>query len=381
MSDTLVGCLHFAAESSVIQTYHRPSLSPVRSLAAYRLANSQAIDGMLVEYMDDAYHVIGSYDAVLSGIMIASLQLPVGDTVRQLHIWTDDQSTSIRGVHIMMDSSVTHVLDASLGNSFSQASLQMNGSSLGSGIMLGLTAVVQPSSVRGSAASLLAMGFNFLDSPVSSAIAVDMPVIDLDSNLTYTPVYSSTSTIRVEGSAANITCKSTKITYTRRSAYAQQAVAQRYKQLLSSISQVQITRSNKLSSELQWLGLQSLPGGSNRTDEWKGQILDIFDTEAELITDGGITIEVETPSAEFMVPSGYEATCFLVYGSVRLVVDYTLTVTVFFDVDGNNSWTTQLAGQYVSQGHTVTIQSVAVRQIATATSTRRPKGEHLHICV
>jgi hypothetical protein len=80
----------------------------------------------------------------------------------------------------------------------SAASLKVKGASLGSGILLGITVATKPGT-----AELSAIGFSFLRMPVSSAITVDMPKIDID-KLVFKPQVSIESSIKC--AAAPLVC-------------------------------------------------------------------------------------------------------------------------------------------------------------------------------
>jgi hypothetical protein len=114
--------------------------------------------------------------------------------VQDLYLWTNATTAAVQGIYITMTSSVSARLTASNGWPLSQPSLKRSGSELGTGLLLGITAAAGPT------LALSAVGFAFLIPPVSTALAVDMPAIDIDS-MQFEPQQVTDSTISAIGGA------------------------------------------------------------------------------------------------------------------------------------------------------------------------------------
>jgi hypothetical protein len=94
----------------------------------------------------------------------------------------------VQGVYILTSTSQRF----NGGGGRSVASLTLKGADLGTGLLLGVTAAMQPETEL-----LSAISFNFLEVPVSSAIAIDMPSIAIE-ELVFMPQVSIQSSVRWE---------------------------------------------------------------------------------------------------------------------------------------------------------------------------------------
>ena len=98
--------------------------------------------------------------------------------VKDLYLWTNATTAVVQGIYITMTSSASARLAASNGWPLAQPSLKRSGSDLGTGLLLGITAAV---AAAGPTLAFSAIGFTFLMPPVSTALAVDVPAINIDS--------------------------------------------------------------------------------------------------------------------------------------------------------------------------------------------------------
>jgi hypothetical protein len=187
-----------ATSGWAVTSYHRAAgLNTVTSISAFRSPNGTTIDGVSVSYSNGEFDQIGSTNAVIRGTRVATLAIPVGDRVKELYVWVDQSTASVQGIHITMFSGAQ--LDGSQGGDFTKASLSLVAvGALGSGLLLGATAAIRPDT-----SALSALSFTFLGSPTSSAIAVDMAAIDIDS-LQYVPAFNSKSSVSSSGGSSQV---------------------------------------------------------------------------------------------------------------------------------------------------------------------------------
>jgi hypothetical protein len=171
---------HAAGANYQVTSYqHSPGIVAVTSISAYKASSaSTTVDGLVVTYTDGEYDNVGSLDAINSGVLISKLDIAPGDKVKELYLWTNSTTAVVQGIHITMTSSSSARLAASNNRSLAQPTLKGSGSDLGTGLLLGVTTAV---AADGPTLTLSAIGFTFLNRPVSTALAVDMPAIDIDS--------------------------------------------------------------------------------------------------------------------------------------------------------------------------------------------------------
>jgi hypothetical protein len=114
--------------------------------------------------------------------------VPAGEKIKELYLWTDLANRTVQGVYI-----VTTTMQKLRGygdRSLTQASLVVKSPNLATGILFGVTAATKPATEV-----LAAISFNFLLVPISSAIAVDMPSINIE-ELEFRPQVSIQSSTR-----------------------------------------------------------------------------------------------------------------------------------------------------------------------------------------
>jgi hypothetical protein len=174
-----------------------------------------------------------------------------------------------------------------------------------------------------------------------------MPLIDLD-QLQHRPIEAIDSRITMTGSASKATCPGYSVTATDSASLSTGADALRYRQLLSALGVPQKTHVARLSATLRWAGEQTLSTGATVTDYWSGEVYDLLDSPA------GRTVSrtIAAPRVEFDLLSEQKASCMFVYSQLDLVIDYTVTLQVMYDADGNSSWTASMPGRYMAVGHT-----------------------------
>jgi hypothetical protein len=306
------------------------------------------VDGLLVTFMNGQYSTVGSPDAVRGGVLIDDLEIQVGDTVKEIYLWTDSSAAAVQGIYITMASSATLRLAANLGRSLAQPNLKMSGAQLGSGILLGLAAATRPGSM-----ALAAVSFNFLSMPASVAIAFDMPAIDLE-KVQQEPQQQVQSSVSVTGGSGGSTCPEFSTTVTRKTVYAQPTSAQKYRQLMNGLGTPSSSATRLLAATLQWSGVQTLPSGGKLADNWNGQVVSAYDAAA-VTPEAGVSVTVSAPRVSFTVPSGQSAKCVFAFSTIQLTIPYTCTATLMYDAYGNSSWATSMqvccsAGRFASTG-------------------------------
>jgi hypothetical protein len=95
----------------------------------------------------------------------------------------------LQGIYIVTIRAQT-LNGAGTGRMLTKATLVVKYGNLGTGVLLGVTAASQPDSQL-----LSAVSFNFLQPPISSAIAVDMPSVAIE-ELVFRPEVSISSSIK-----------------------------------------------------------------------------------------------------------------------------------------------------------------------------------------
>ncbi len=116
----------------------------------------------------------------------ARAPLIAGEKITTIYLWTDSASATVQGIYMI--TSAKQKLNGAGDRKLSGAGLKAD--KLASGVLLGITAAT-----RGAEQLLAAISFNFLELPSSSAMAVDMPAINLAS-LVFTPQVTIKSSTR-----------------------------------------------------------------------------------------------------------------------------------------------------------------------------------------
>jgi hypothetical protein len=116
--------------------------------------------------------------------------MPTGEKIVELRIWTDTTINNPVLQGIYMVTSRNQRLDGRQGRLMTEADVIVKAPNLTTGVLLGVTAAQ-----KARTEVLSAIGFNFLKVPTSSAIAVDMPSINIDA-LEFKPQVSIKSSTR-----------------------------------------------------------------------------------------------------------------------------------------------------------------------------------------
>jgi hypothetical protein len=174
----------------------------------------------------------------------------------------------------------------------------------------------------------------------------------------YKPVISVRSSISVTGSSSQVTCPEFTTTVAARTNYQEQAEAQRVRQLTSTLATVRNTRNSMLSALLKWSGQHTLPSGAARTDSWSGQVYDIFDNSGALTSVEGNRVSIKAPTALTTVPSGQQATCSFMFGTLTFSIPYTLSVSLLYDSTGSSSYSAKVQGVYQVESHTEMVTTI-----------------------
>jgi hypothetical protein len=155
------------------------------------------------------------------------------------------------------------------------------------------------------------------------------------------------STTKVDGGNINqATCPTFVETIVLKNAYSQGSVAQRLKQIVTTLGTSQPAKQSRVSPSLVWAGSRDLPGVGTKYNVWSGQVVDIFDSNAITSMDGFVQTVTSPPVTSFTIPAGKEAECLLIYSTVSLNIPYTLNAIFYFDEAGDSSWTTATSGEY-----------------------------------
>jgi hypothetical protein len=183
-------CGVHAGYKDVIVSKHRiANLNPVSYIRLHSNPDSSSIDAIVVGFTNGDEETLGSPDAELAGAEVASVRLAPNDKVTALYVWTNSTQMRVQGIQIKMSSGIR--LNGAQGRLPTQASLRLDKpGDLGSGLLLGVVGSAKPGSEV-----LSAVGFSFLQLPMSSAIAVDMPSIAIE-EVVFTPQVSIQSSTR-----------------------------------------------------------------------------------------------------------------------------------------------------------------------------------------
>jgi hypothetical protein len=236
----------------------------------YQAEGSSNIDGLVIKYSNGQFDSVGSPDATEVGTLLANVAIPAGDTIINLWLWTD--GLAVQGILLKTSSGVQ--LKAQQGRRPTQATAAWSAASeqLGSGLLLGVSA--RRGSTQPGTQALSALSFNFLQKPSSYATAVDMPAINLDGGVQFTPMAATRSSVSLSGGSAQATCPEFTATVTKKITYLGTSSAQRLQRLMAALGtpvdggQLSV----RLDATLQWAGDRSLPSGGTRTELWSGQV-------------------------------------------------------------------------------------------------------------
>jgi hypothetical protein len=264
-AESLATCC--AETTDTVTSYHRAAgLNPVSAIEVYQAAGSTNIDGLVIKYSSGQFDTVGSPDATEVGQLLASVAIPAADTIQSLYLWTS--GPAVQGILLKTSSGAQLRANQGRQPTLATASWTAESGSLGSGLLLGVTAAVRPRT-----AGLAALSFNLLQAPSSYATAVDMPTIDMNS-LKYTPVAVLKSSIGLSGGAATATCPEFSATVVKRVSYSKLTSIQRLQQLLGVLgTPVEGSQQTlQLDAALQWAGDRSLPSGEARTELWTSQV-------------------------------------------------------------------------------------------------------------
>ena len=245
-------------------------LNLVSSIALYK-QSSAYIDAIKLGFTNGHKAVLGSPDAELAGTLVASVAFAPDDKVEALYVWTDSSLMRVQGVVIKLASG--RLLDGGQGRLPTKASLRLDQpGDLGSGLLLGVTGAAQPVTEV-----LSAVGFAFLKSPVSAAMAVYMPEIRIDSVrfkpenvVTYENTFTSSSGGVSKGACPVLTKKTT---VTVSNTYAQTSEVQRLKKIFDGLGGPQdATASFTLEADLVASQPRVLDTGDTVTDTWNSEV-------------------------------------------------------------------------------------------------------------
>jgi hypothetical protein len=212
-----------------VNSKHRAARLNLVSKIELYTANSGYIDAILVWFVNGHVERLGTPDGESMGSQVASVTFAPDDRVTELYVWTDSSAVRVQGVAMKLASGAR--LDGDQGRRATEAQLQLDEpGALGSGLLLGLAAAAKPDSKV-----LSAIGFSFLSSPMSAALAVLMPEIRIE-EVRFTPkvdvayTFSNTNAGTVRGACPAVT--KTTVTTT---AYPRAGDAQRLKGIVDRI--------------------------------------------------------------------------------------------------------------------------------------------------
>ena len=240
----------------------------VSSITLHSMAGTQNIDAITVGFNDSGSEVLGSVYAAYKGKAHASLSMWAEDRVRALYIWADKGQLAIQGLMLVLARGA--VLDMSFNLDPTLATLRRDRvGDFGSGLLLGITGSTRPVSEV-----LSAVAFTMLKAPVSAALAVDMPSIDIE-GAAFTPradvkyKFANTGVSTVKGGCPEYT--QTTATNVR---YTQATDVQRLGALINSIGIPRDTKTwnYKTAVSLEAAERQVLKTGEVVTNTWSSQV-------------------------------------------------------------------------------------------------------------
>jgi hypothetical protein len=333
-----------AGSTDTIAISHRAaSLVPVSVIEVYKNPGSSTIDGLTLYYGAKDFDTLGDQDATELGSMLGRLPIPAGGRIKSLYLWINAQDGTMVGMYLRLMTGER--LDLSGGRRLDQAALALVDGALGTGLLLGATAA----QMSGSQA-LSALSFSLLKQPASAAMAIDMPTINMES-LLFIPEASIRSSISVAG-GGQATCPEFSVQVTRVSSYQQPSSARYYQQLLASLGTAQATEAAREAAALQWSGSRTLASGETRSEQWTGQVADLFADQGSLTTETGSIITMSAPKVSFNVPAGRRAKCVFLYSTLSLDIPVVITAWLGFDDEGGSAWNLTLRGKYTSASAT-----------------------------
>ncbi len=362
---------------TIVTAQQAASMHPVTSLVAYSHTGSSVLDALRVTFSNGQAQTLGSPAAVASGRQLASLTIPAGGKVAQLYVWTSLATGDVQGVYLqVVQGADVRVLDASGGRAREAASIKLAvpAADLGSGILLGLSAamVAEPPDAK-----LTALGLTFLRAPLSAAVTVDMPTIDLEAVRSQTRSQLTASS-QVSGTLTNtVSCPAYSTTITRSSSYGtQQDDVARLTQLLRGLAPATSSRNIALEANLRWATLLQPPNSSATTQLWNGRVADIANASGLLTPQSGVSQALTAAAAFTTLPNPTStASCVYYHATVQLSVPYTAAVQLFFDAAGSSSWTVRFSGQYAAAAATEVRTAFIVSGVTVSSTSPVLPGE------
>jgi hypothetical protein len=331
--------LNAGPTDTVASSNRAASIVPVSAIEVYQAPGVSMIGGLTLYYGARDSDTLGSREAAELGLLLGRLAIPAGARVKSLYMWTDGEDGTVLGLFLRLTTGER--LDLSAGRRLEHASLVLVDGALGTGLLLGAAAAEAPGSRL-----VAALSFSLLRQPASAAMAIDMPAIDMGS-LLFTPQASIRSSISVAG-GGQATCPDFSVEVTRVTAYQQPSSAQYYQQLLASLGAAQASEAARQAAALQWSSSYTLPSGGTRTEQWTGQVADLFADQGSLTSETGVTTRMSAPKVSFAVPAGRRAKCAFLYSTLSIEIPYTITAWLGFDDEGGSAWNMTLRGRYAT---------------------------------
>ncbi len=272
-----------AGHLDTLTSKHRAAgLNLVSKIALYT-ANSGYIDAILVWFVNGHVERVGTPDGESMGSQVANVTFAPDDRVTELYVWTDSSAVRVQGVAMKLASGAR--LDGGGGRRATEAQLQLDEpGALGSGLLLGLAAAAKPDSKL-----LSAIGFSFLSSPMSAAMAVLMPEIRIE-EVRFTPKvdityrFSNPNVGTIRGACPVLT----QSTVTTKTAYPQAGDAQRLKGILERIGRADdVFASFRQAASLVASEEQRLDTGEVFTNTWSSEVRALEQHNAASPSPGG----------------------------------------------------------------------------------------------
>ena len=253
-----------------VSSKHRASgLNLVSRIELYT-ANSSYIDAILVWFASGQVERLGTPNGESMGKQVASIAFAPNDRVTEVFIWTDSSLMRVQGVAMKLASGAR--LDGGQGRRATEAQVQLDQpGDLGSGLLLGVAAAAKPGDKV-----LSAVAFAFLKPPVSSAMAVDMPSIDIEAAAFKPRADVRFKTANNGSSSSTVTggCVGFSQTITTTTVYSGATDVQRLASLIASIGDPRLTKaaSYKTTVSLQASEQQVLVTGERVVNTWSDQV-------------------------------------------------------------------------------------------------------------
>jgi hypothetical protein len=242
------------------------SLTAVSSIALFSKKGSSNIDAIVVGFVNNVRNTMGSPDAALVGTKVASVSFMPGDRVEALYIWTNSSTVTVKGVLMVLTSGAE--LQGGQGGQPTQATLRLDKpGQLGTGLLIGVAGAVKPGTEV-----LSAISFVFMQPPMSSAVAVDMPKISIE-DVVFKPVVvgRSSTTVSGNGSITKAFCPSFSRTVTVKRAYSRASEAQRLVALVASLGTASPSQQYRLDAALVATARQAV-NADVATIQWNDQV-------------------------------------------------------------------------------------------------------------